>query len=216
MTAMQFQRHRLIVYLVWVTLAVAAIGALVVERWAMSFVALATLGASLIPGFLAARMEIRLPFPFLTFTTLFIFAALFLGEALDFYGRYWWWDIALHGLAAMGFGLVGFLFIYYLFEGDRYAAPAWAIAFIAWCFAVAIGTAWEIFEFSADSLFGSNMQKTGLPDTMGDLIVDMVGAGFGALSGYLFLLGRERGGLFAWFIAEFVRQNARHFKRHKR
>ncbi|MCP3968765.1 MAG: hypothetical protein GY717_00290 [Rhodobacteraceae bacterium] len=202
-----------IVRLVRVTLIVAAIGALVLERWSLCFVALATLGASMLPDLLARRMCLRLPVPFLTYSVLFIFATLFLGEAFDFYERYWWWDIALHGTSAMGFGLVGFVFIFYLFEGDRYAAPAWAIAFISWCCAVAIGTMWEIFEFTADMTLGTNMLKSGLPDTMGDLIVDMLGALFGAISGYLYMKGLERGGLLAWLIADFVRLNRRLFRR---
>lgn len=202
-----------IVYTVWAILIVAAVAALVVQRWSMSFVALATLGASMLPALLAQRYRIRLPLAFLSFVVLFIFATLFLGEAFDFYDRYWWWDIALHATSAMGFGLVGFIFIFILFEGDRYAAPAWAVAFFSWCFAVAIGTAWEIFEFVIDSLFSTNMLKSGLPDTMGDLIVDMAGAGFGAVSGYLYLFGQERGGLLAWLIADFVRLNRRLFKR---
>ncbi|MDJ0824378.1 MAG: hypothetical protein QNJ16_02630 [Rhodobacter sp.] len=206
-------RQSLVVYAVWLTLVVAALAALVIERWSMGFVAVATLAVSMLPAALAARYAIRLPVPFLSFVVLFIFATLFLGESFDFYERYWWWDIALHATSAVGFGLVGFVCIFLLFEGDRYAAPAWAMAFFSWCFAVAIGAAWEIFEFAVDTLFGTNMLKSGLPDTMGDLIVDVIGAAVGALSGYLYLLGLERGGLLAWLIADFVRMNRDLFKR---
>ena len=38
------------------------------------------------------------------------------------------------------------------------------------CFAITIGALWEVFEFGMDQLFGLNMQKSGLLDTMGDLI----------------------------------------------
>ena len=202
-----------IVYAVWTVLVIAAAVALIVQHWAMSFVALATLGASMVPSLVARRYEIRLPLAFVSFVVLFIFATLFLGESFDFYNRYWWWDIALHALSAMGFGLVGFIFIFYLFEGDRYAAPAWAVAFFSWCFALAIGTVWELFEFTMDAVFGTNMLKSGLPDTMGDLVVNLIGGAIGALSGFLYLLGQERGGLLAWLIADFVRLNRRLFSR---
>jgi len=210
---MYLRRQSWIVYAVWITLASAALVALVIEHWSMSFVAAATLLASMIPAIAAQRFDIQLPFAFISFVVLFIFATLFLGESFDFYARYWWWDIALHASSAMGFGLVGFVFIFVLFEGDRYAAPAWALAFFSWSFAVAIGVVWEVFEFAMDSLLGTNMLKSGLPDTMGDLIVNLVGAALGALSGFFYLLGRRRGGLFAWVIADFVRMNRRLFKR---
>ena len=205
-----------IVLAVWALLALTAIGALVFQRWSLSFVASATLAVSILPPALAARFRIHLPFPFLAFTTFFVVATLFLGEAFDFYDRYWWWDLALHGTSAIGFGLVGFIVMFALFEGDRYAAPPLAVAFFAWCFAIAMGTAWEIFEFAMDSLFGTNMVKSGMRDTFGDLIVNMVGAFVGAASGYLYLIGLERGGLFAWLIADFVRLNRGLFRRHDR
>ena len=201
------------VYTIWAILLIAAVAALFLQRWAIVFVALATLGASMAPSLLARWYQIHLPLAFVSFVVLFIFSTLFLGEAFDFYNRYWWWDIALHGLSAMGFGLVGFLFMFYLFEGDRYAAPAWAVSFFGWCFAMTIGTVWELFEFTMDAVFGTNMLKSGLPDTMGDLVVNLIGGAIGALSGFLYLLGQERGGLLAWLIADFVRMNRRLFNR---
>ena len=213
---MTLRGQGIIVYAIWAFLVIAAVAALVLQRWAIGFVALATLGASMVPTMVAQRYEIRLPLPFVSFVVLFLFSTLFLGEVLDFYERYWWWDIVLHGLSAMGFGLIGFLFIFYLFEGDRYAAPAWAVAFFSWCFAMTIGTVWELFEFSVDAVFGTNMLKSGLPDTMGDLFVNLIGGAVGALSGFLFLVGQVRGGLFAWLIADFVRLNRGLFSRMNR
>lgn len=204
-----------VVTLVWITLLIAVVVALVLRRWELAFVAAATFGASLIPSALAARIDVRVPMPFLSFMVLFIFATLFLGEALGFYDRYWWWDIALHGSSAIGFGILGFVFVFYLFEGDRFAAPPLALAFLSFCLAVAIGALWEIFEFAMDQTFGMNMQKSGLVDTMTDLIVDVIGGIIGAVSGFAYLKGLERGGLFAWMIAQFVRQNRKLFRRHK-
>ncbi len=213
---MQGQHQGVVVKAIWVTLVLATLVALALERWATAFVALATLGASFAPMILAAQMRIQLPVPFLSFTVMFLFATLFLGEAADFYERYWWWDVALHASSAMGFGLIGFVFVLFLFEGDRFAAPAMALALIAWTFAIAIGTIWEIFEFAMDQIFGLNMQKSGLLDTMWDLIVDVAGGFVGAASGYLYLRGREKGGLLAWVIADFVRLNRRLFRRDRR
>jgi hypothetical protein len=154
------------------------------------FITLAALVLTLLPGLLASRIGLRLPPSFLTAIALFVMATLYLGEVYDFYGRFWWWDLALHFGSAMGFGILGFLLIFMLFQGDRYAAPPWALGLLSFCAALAVGALWEIFEYAMDTLFGFNMMKSGLPDTMADLIVDAVGAALAALAGVVYLLGR--------------------------
>ena len=83
---------------------------------------------------------------------------------------------------------------------------------MSFSFAITIGALWEIFEFAMDQVFGLNMQKTGLVDTMWDLIVDTLGAGLGATAGFFYLKGRELGGLTA-ALREFVAANRRLFRR---
>ena len=209
-----FKRQGPIVYLVWGTLAVAFVASLVNMRWSTAFIAASTLLLSFLPVMFVDRFQITLPVAFFAWIALFIFGTIFLGEALNFYERYWWWDLLLHAGSAMGFGLVGFLFAFMLFQGDRYAAPPIAIAFIAYCIAVTIGTTWEIFEFLMDYFFGLNMQKSGLYDTMSDLMVDAGGASIGATAGFFYLKGREFGGL-AGMIDQFVRLNLHFFKKHR-
>lgn len=177
----------------WGLLLAVSLISLGLGRWSTSFVALATFGLSLAPNLLASKLKITLPVPFVAAIIVFLFATVFLGEVFDFYGRFWWWDIALHGTSAIGFGLTGFLFALMLFEGDRFAAPYWALTLIAFSIAMTTGALWEVFEFTMDSLFGLNMQKTGLDDTMGDLIVDAIGGAIGSLAGYLYLIGSGRG-----------------------
>lgn len=207
--------HPYVTQVVWATLFVAILAALVTARWSLAFVALATLVLSLLPVLAANRFGIRLPVRFVAGVVIFVFATIFLGEAFDFYNRFWWWDIALHGGSAVGFGLIGFLFVFMLFEGDRYAAPAWAVAFAGFCFGLTIGTVWEIFEFAMDQIFGLNMQKSGLIDTMGDLILNMIGAAIGAFSGFLYLKGHHLGGL-TGVLQEFVQKNRRFFRKLRR
>ncbi len=195
-------------------LAGIGLGALLGARWDLSFVAAATLGLSLLPSAFAARFHIALPVPFVVFITLFLFGALFMGEAFDFYDRFWWWDLVLHGSSAVGFGLTGFLLVFMLFEGDRFAAPSLAITLIAFACAVTIGTAWEIFEFLMDLGLGLNMQKSGLDDTMLDLIIDAVGAAIGASFGYLYLLGRNDG-IASRLIRDFIARNRHLYRRNR-
>ncbi|WP_050931306.1 hypothetical protein [Aestuariivita boseongensis] len=207
---MRFSDHAILTWIIWCSCLTAALAAVVAGNWTVAFVALITLATSVLPVVVARYAGLVVPRAFIAAIVFFIFATLFLGEVLDFYNRFWWWDIALHGGSAVGFGLIGFVAVFMMFQGDRFAAPHLAICFFSMCFAVFIGTMWEIFEFSMDTLFNLNMQKSGLPDTMGDLIVDVTGAFLGAALGYLYLRGRERAFL-THLITEFVERNPRFF-----
>lgn len=171
-------------------LALEAAVAVLRGVWPAAFVTLAALGLTLLPGLLASRIGLRLPPSFLTAIAAFVLATLYLGEVYDFYDRFWWWDLTLHFGSAMGFGILGFLLIFMLFEGDRYAAPPWAIGALSFCLAITVGTLWELFEYAMDTLFGFNMMKSGLPDTMGDIIVNTLGAALAAVAGVIYLLDR--------------------------
>ena len=194
-----------LLWLLWSVLAIAIVIAVWSQHWSNVFVTFTALLLTIVPTIFSKRFNIRLPVSFLLAIAFFVFGTLFLGEVFDFYERFWWWDILLHGTSAVGFGVIGFLFVLYLFEGDKYAAPPWALSMIAFCFALAMGVLWEIFEFGMDQMFGLNMQKSGLIDTMSDLIVDAVGAFIGATSGFFWLKGRQVG--VGGMIEEFVQLN---------
>lgn len=211
---MQIREQAYFVYGIWTLLVLSAVASAFEGRWPMTFVALATLGLSLAPLLLADRFGITLPLPFVAAVTLFVVASIFMGEAFDFYERVWWWDIALHGSSAIGFGLVGFIFVLMMFEGDKFAAPPWALCFMAFGLAVTVGACWEIFEFLMDRWFGLNMQKSGLQDTMEDLIVDVIGAGFASWLGYVYLRSKDRS-FWTWPIDRFVALNKRLFRKSK-
>lgn len=199
---------------IWALLLLAGMIAFALARWSLAFVSFATLTLSLVPPVLASRWSLHLPMPFLLATTLFFFASIFLGEALGFYERLWWWDLALHGFSAVGFGLTGFLFVFMLFDGDRFAAPPSAIAVISFCVAMTIGGLWEVFEYLMDQIFGLNMQKSGLDDTMGDLMINALGGLVASVTGYVYLV-RNSAGLLGRSLAEFIRLNRRLYQKSK-
>jgi hypothetical protein len=168
------------------------------------FVAGAALALTFLPQLLATRVNLALPNSFLAAIALFVLATIYLGEMRDFYTWLWWWDLALHGSSAVGFGIIGFLLILMLFEGDRYAAPPWALGVLSFCVAMTVGALWEVFEYTTDQIFQLDMQKSGLDDTMSDIIVNAVGAALAGLAGVAYLKGRARGlgTAFELFIAE--------------
>ena len=198
--------------LIWLSLLGVALWALWEWQLELAFVALGTLAVSVVPVVAAKWADIQVPPSFIAAVVFFVAATLFLGEVFDFYERFWWWDMAMHGSSAVGFGLVGFVLVFIMFQGDRFAAPPIAMAFFAFCFAMTIGALWEIFEYGMDQTFGMNMQKSGLDDTMGDLMVNTLGAAIGAASGLAYLKGQARGGV-QQMIDEFVQRNPRFFKR---
>jgi len=86
------------------------------------------------------------------------------------------------------------------------------VALFSFVFAIAIGSMWEIFEYSMDSFFDLNMQKSGLVDTMWDLIVDAVGALFIAVLGYWYMKRGSEYFVEKW-IAKFIEGNPRLFRK---
>lgn len=143
---------------------------------------------------------------------LFIFAAEFLGEIKDFYYLFSWWDVMLHTVSGVILGMIGFMLVYSLNASDMTGVQLspFFICFFAFCFALAAGAVWEIFEFSGDRLFGMNMQKymppygatelvtenwrydAGLVDTMKDIICDALSALATSVVGYILLKARLR------------------------
>jgi hypothetical protein len=87
------------------------------------------------------------------------------------------------------------------------------VALFSFAFAMAIGGLWEIFEFSMDNFLGLNMQKTGLVDTMWDLIVDALGALFISVSGFLYMIRRNKYSLTFSTIKKFIKKNKLFFKK---
>lgn len=203
-----------VVIAIWVLLGGAAALGAYSGQWSLVFVAAITFALTLMPLLIQRYMQVVFPVSFASAIVVFIYGTLFLGEVASFYERLWWWDIALHGGSAVGFGLIGFVLIFMLFEGDRYAAPPVAICGFAFSFAVSVGVVWEVFEYLMDLAFGLNMQKSGLRDTMGDLMVDVAGSLIGAAAGFFYLKGVWFAGL-ARQIDEFVKLNRRLFRKNK-
>jgi hypothetical protein len=186
------------------------------QNWLSLFASIGILIFTFLPAIIRRRLHVRLPTEFEFITIVFIFLSLYLGEVHAYYIKFWWWDIILHTGGGFLFGILGFLFIYILNEEKKINVKLMPgfVALFAFAFAVMIGSVWEIFEFGMDGLFGLNMQKSGLVDTMWDLIVDAAGALIVAILGYIYV---KKGNslLFDRMIRKFLKRNRRLFKRKK-
>lgn len=187
------------------------------QRWMTAFVTSAIIVVTLLPLIFGRRFDVHIPPEFELLTVLFVYASLFLGEVHGYYIKYWWWDAVLHTGSGFLLGVLGFLLVYVLNERpdvDLHMRPRF-VALFAFMFAVGIGALWEIFEFAMDQSFGMNMQKSGLIDTMWDLIVDTIGAAVIALLGWIYLRTTGNNSFLERWISGFVSTNPRLFKNDK-
>ena len=163
------------------------------------------MGVMLLPGILQRKLKITIPSGMLVAFAIFLFCGVYLGEVRYFYFRVPHWDTLLHTFSGVALGAVGLSIIGILNSSETVPvslSPAF-IAVFAFCFAVAIGVVWEVYEFAVDSVAGLNMQKymlesgellhgrAALMDTMKDLIVDSVGALAVSVVGYVQMKRKE-------------------------
>jgi hypothetical protein len=190
-------------------LGASIILSLVLGSWLTAAITTGILLLALAPSLLGARYNVSIPAEFELLAVLFIFASLFLGEVHSYYEKFWWWDVLLHLGSGLLFGILGFLLVYSVNQrqlGEPALRPAF-VSLFAFAFAIALGTVWEIFEFGMDQLFGLNMQKSGLVDTMWDLIIDAVGALAISLLGWGYLRTREVDSFLERWIEKYLDAN---------
>jgi hypothetical protein len=182
--------------------------ALYERAWLTLFVSSVALCVVWMPSLLERNFRVHFPLEFSFLLNLFIYSSLFLGEVHGFYTRFWWWDLVLHAGSGIALGFIGFLILFSLYRSNKLEMSPALLVLFSFCFALALGTLWEIFEFTIDSLFGFTMQKSGLVDTMGDLIVNTLAALITALSGYFYIRHKWRGtGVFEHYLNAFLSKN---------
>lgn len=80
-----------------------------------------------------------------------------LGYAYNFYHIVHWWDDILHGFAGVIFAMLGAYLPYVLCK--KKGCTVALCAFCAFFFSIAISGLWELWEFTSDTLFHTDMQK---------------------------------------------------------
>lgn len=166
-------------------------------------ISLFVLFLSFTPTIVSKSYKINLPIEIDLIVTLLLYLHFFLGEYSHFYAKVWWWDIFLHGGNSIILGLVGFILAYALLLTSKIEAKPILASLFALSFSVFVGVLWEIFEFFMDYFFGFTMQKSGLVDTMTDLMVDVVGALIVSGAGF-FYMRKKKEGFFSRIIKRFL------------
>lgn len=126
-----------------------------------AFLCVLTLLLFLLPAFVQTKFNVELPTTLEIIVLFFIFAAEILGELADYYVRFPIWDTMLHVTtgflaAAMGLSLIDLL---NRSERFKFELSPFFVALVSFCFSMTIGVLWEFFEFSADVLLATDMQK---------------------------------------------------------
>lgn len=204
--------HRKLSVLLQLVMLVGFVWALIQGRWQTAFLVLWILVLSALPLVLTRRMRVIVPPEFELVAIVFLFASLFLGSVHGYYERFWWWDTMLHTGSGFLLGMAGFLLVYILNQEPNIPLRMRPIfvALFSFAFSVAVGALWEIYEFAADQFLGLNMQKSGLVDTMWDLIVDTLGAAVVSTAGYVYLRKGSKSFL-EDAMTGFLRANSRRF-----
>ena len=184
--------HFFFIWFVRITLLIAFYRSVLSLNWYVLGMTLFALLLTFLAFFIERRYNIDIPIEFEIGLVILIYGSVFLGELNGYYTAFWWWDLVLHTLTGVVVGLVGFLVLLVLYRNKNIVAAPGSIALFSFSLAAAIGGLWEIFEFGMDQIFGLHMQKSGLMDTMGDIIVNNAGALFSSLVGYFYLKSGQK------------------------
>ena len=125
------------------------------------FLCLLTLVLFVIPFFIEDKFQVTIPNVLEIIILLFIFSAEILGEIQNFYNIIPNWDTILHTLNGFLAAAIGFSLIDILNRTDKVhiALSPIFVALVAFCFSMTVGVVWEFFEYTADSLLSTDMQK---------------------------------------------------------
>ncbi len=125
------------------------------------FLCILTLILFVIPFFVEDKFKVSIPNVLEIIILLFIFSAEILGEIQNFYNIIPNWDMILHTLNGFLAAAIGFSLIDILNSTDKFhikMSPLF-VAVVSFCFSMTVGVAWEFFEYTADSLVSTDMQK---------------------------------------------------------
>ena len=114
----------------------------------------------ILPVIIQRKFKITLPNTLEAIIYIFIFSAEILGEIYNFYGNIPNWDLMLHTLNGFSCAAIGLSLIDLLNKNSKsiHLSPLY-VAIASFCFSMTIGVCWEFFEYGADKILNTDMQK---------------------------------------------------------
>lgn len=131
------------------------------HRYENMFVCVLSLVLFCVPMLIERSLDIDIPPVMEGIIYCFIFAAEILGEINSFYTIIPGWDTMLHTINGFLVAAVGFSLVDLFNRSERFSfklSPLF-LAIVAFCFSMTVGVLWEFFEFGADQMMGTDMQK---------------------------------------------------------
>ena len=131
------------------------------HRYENMFVALLALILFCVPMLIERSLAIDIPPLMEGIIYCFIYAAEILGEINSFYTIIPGWDTMLHTINGFLVAAVGFCLVDLFNRSERFTfklSPLF-LAIVAFCFSMTVGVLWEFFEFTADQVMNTDMQK---------------------------------------------------------
>lgn len=147
------------------------------QNYESVLICLLTLVLFLIPSFVERRLHIDLPNTLEVIILIFIFAAEILGEIQEYYLIFPHWDTILHTTNGFLMAAIGFSLVDVLNRSSRFRirlSPIF-VAVVAFCFSMTVGVLWEFFEFGADNLLHTDMQKDTVLQSVTSVMFDPEG-----------------------------------------
>lgn len=125
--------------------------------------------------------SLRVPSSVYAGVVLFLVMFFFLGELMMWFSKVPHWDKAIHLVSGTMLPFIGYRVYLKIREGE--GSRMLAVLFTL-MFGIFFATAWELFEFSTDSLVGTVSQAESLQDTMLDLTMGSLGTTLATLGLY--------------------------------
>ena len=163
-----------IVYLVLmaVILSITVISA-IAGLWENVFTGVLATLLLLIPPFIEHSFDVRLPAALEILAYIFVFCAEILGEIGDFYRLFPLWDDILHTFNGFMFAAFGFCLVDIFNKNKRFRfeLSPFFLALVAFCFSMTIGVLWEFFEYLADTVLSTDMQKDAIRNAINSVSI---------------------------------------------
>jgi hypothetical protein len=170
----------ILTYLMQFIILMTVVLSLVTGNFFVSISGTIVLFVSFIPYYFERKTHIIIPW----WVTFFITLSLYLhiaGYSLGLYeSAYPYYDKFAHLVSSTTIAMLMFLLVLILNRYGNIRFSRIMIFFTVFLFTLALGSIWEILEFSIDQVFGNRlhfntMLQHGLDDTMSDLIFNLIG-----------------------------------------